>query len=80
MSPTGLILPDRDNKKKNKKNKNIKRNSELFLTLGNIKTWSSPKVNSRAFAFHNTHTRSSPAINTLSEHTVFADNATVELL
>jgi hypothetical protein len=35
-------------------NKITEKHSEIFLKLGN-KTWISPKVNSRALAFHTIH-------------------------
>jgi hypothetical protein len=59
-------------------NKTIKCNSEHFPKLGDSKTCSSPRVKSRAFAFHNIYMNGLPSIiNALSEPIIFADDNSI---
>jgi hypothetical protein len=56
----------------------LKSFEKFSSTWRTVKTWTSPKVNFRVFAFPNTHTHNlHPTINTLSESISFTDDTCV---
>jgi len=53
-------------------------NSKCFLCLGYMKTWSSPRINSRVSVVHNIYINYLPLkINSVLEPILFADNTSV---